>query len=65
MAKVGATGGHQARSGTLIGEHGLRGRYMPVPVLYSGDTVNESSKALASFYLGAEGKADSRGVDQR
>jgi len=27
--------------------------------------VNESSKALTSFYLGAEGKADSRGVDQR
>ena len=65
VAEEGATGGRQARWGTLGQETRTPWLFYARPVLYSGDTVSESSKALPSFYLGAEGKADNRGIDQR
>lgn len=65
VAEVGAMGDIRHVGGPSVRKHTLHGCYMPVPVRYSGDTLNDSSKALPSFYLGAEGKADNRGIDQR
>lgn len=65
VVEVGAMGDIGHVGGPSVRKHILRGYYMPVPVLYSGDPVNDSSKALPSFYLGAEGKAENRGLAQR
>lgn len=64
LAQMGAVGGHRARVGNFGRETRAKWLLPAGPVLYSGDAVDKSSKALPSFHLGGAGKAGNNKGDQ-
>ena len=64
LAQMGTVGGHRACVGNFDRETRAKCLLPAGPVLYSGDAVSGSNKALPSFYLGGAGKAGNSRVEQ-